>query len=265
MKLFGMRAADYMRAASDDDRRYLLYNPIMKMKVTSQGEKVVGLLHDVIAAKGFEQDTYFEMAIRDIGMLPKLEGTVHVNMALIVKFIQNYFFQPVDHVPVPQRDEVGNDAYLFEQASGGLGSIRFPDYGLAYDGISTPNVDLFKEQVDAFRATLIKAPPSAAQAKNMDFMLAAGELFTLAAYAQLILESAKNNAVEDELLDEIFECLNRDFSEYALNMVLSQDLSEAQEASFNAMIRKPVRDEARSERVWTQRVYPLKDAYVMND
>ncbi|MDQ3230662.1 MAG: acyl-CoA dehydrogenase, partial [Pseudobdellovibrionaceae bacterium] len=81
MKLYGLRACDYMRVASPEDRRYLLFNPIMKMKVTSQGEKVVGMLHDIIAAKGFEQDTYFEMAIRDIGMLPKLEGTTHVNMA----------------------------------------------------------------------------------------------------------------------------------------------------------------------------------------
>ncbi len=98
MKLFTSRAADYLRAASDDDRRYLLYNPIVKMKVTTQGEEVVELLWDVIAAKGFEQSTYFEMAIRDIGMLPKLEGTEHVNMALIIKFVRNYFFDP-GHLP----------------------------------------------------------------------------------------------------------------------------------------------------------------------
>ena len=54
------------------------------------------MLHDIIAAKGFEQDTYFEMAIRDIGMLPKLEGTTHVNMVLIIKFIKNYFFDKAD-------------------------------------------------------------------------------------------------------------------------------------------------------------------------
>ncbi len=32
---------------------------------------------------------YFEMAARDIRALPKLEGTVHVNMALIIKFMGN--------------------------------------------------------------------------------------------------------------------------------------------------------------------------------
>jgi len=81
MKLFALRAGDYMRAASPDDRRYLLYNPTVKMKVTTQGEEVINLLWDVIAAKGFEKDMYFAMAARDIRALPKLEGTVHVNIA----------------------------------------------------------------------------------------------------------------------------------------------------------------------------------------
>ena len=76
MKLFGERAIDYMRAAGPEDRRFLLYNPITKMKVTTEGERVIDLLWDVIAAKGFEKDMYFEMAARDIRALPKLEGTV---------------------------------------------------------------------------------------------------------------------------------------------------------------------------------------------
>ncbi|MDP2559428.1 acyl-CoA dehydrogenase family protein [Photobacterium damselae subsp. piscicida] len=39
MKLFSERACDYMRSASQDDCRYLLFNPMVKMKVTSQGRK----------------------------------------------------------------------------------------------------------------------------------------------------------------------------------------------------------------------------------
>jgi acyl-CoA dehydrogenase len=49
MKLLALRAADYMRSASPADRRYLLYNPLVKMNVTTQGEEVVNLLLDVIA------------------------------------------------------------------------------------------------------------------------------------------------------------------------------------------------------------------------
>jgi acyl-CoA dehydrogenase len=84
MKLFSQRATDYMRSASAQDRRYLLYNPITKMKVPTQGEEVINLLWDVIAARGFEKDVYFELAAQDIRSLPKLEGTVHVYMALII-------------------------------------------------------------------------------------------------------------------------------------------------------------------------------------
>jgi acyl-CoA dehydrogenase len=105
MKLFSQRATDYMRSASAQDRRYLLYNPITKMKVPTQGEEVINLLWDVIAARGFEKDVYFELAAQDIRSLPKLEGTVHVNMALIIKFMANYFFNPGQFPEIPKRDD----------------------------------------------------------------------------------------------------------------------------------------------------------------
>ncbi len=109
-----------------------------------EGEKIIGLLHEVIAAKGFEQDTYFEMAIRDIGMLPKLEGTTHVNMALIVKFLQNFMFKPKEYPEVPRRDDPANDSFLFNQGPAkGLGSIQFNDYRKAYEGIKSNNLEVF--------------------------------------------------------------------------------------------------------------------------
>src|SRR5918994_2245328 len=103
MKLFGDRAIDYFREAGPEDRRYLLFNPITKMKVTTEGERVIDHLWDVIAARGFEEDTFFEMAARDIRALPKLEGTVHVNMALVLKFTASYLFNPGEFAPVPVR------------------------------------------------------------------------------------------------------------------------------------------------------------------
>ena len=57
MKLFSDRSIDYFRSASREDRRYLLFNPVTKSKVTSEGEVVVTLLQDVLAAKSFEKDT----------------------------------------------------------------------------------------------------------------------------------------------------------------------------------------------------------------
>ncbi|WP_370463380.1 hypothetical protein ACN26Y_24755 [Micromonospora sp. WMMD558] len=68
MKLFSDRAVDYFRSAGPDDRRYLPFNPMTKMKVTTEGEKVIDLLWDVIAAKGFEADNSRHRAHRpDLG------------------------------------------------------------------------------------------------------------------------------------------------------------------------------------------------------
>jgi len=264
MKLFGLRAADYMRAASDQDRRYLLFNPIVKMKVTGQGEKIVGMLHEIIAARGYEQkETYFEMAIREIGMLPRLEGTEHVNMALIVKFIRNYLFAAEDFAEVPRRSEAANDDYLFRQHTGKLGTVTFADYRRCYRGWDLPNVAIFREQVELYRQMLVEAPLSRAQQKNMDYLLAGGELFTNIAYAQLILENGRIYGVDDDVMDQIFDFLVRDFSIAALRMVLDHDNSAEQEASFRQMLRKPVLDRERSARVWEGQVWALKDQYEM--
>lgn len=265
MKLVAFRAADYLRAASDDDRRYLLFNPIVKMKVTGQGEKVVALLHEIIAAKGYEQDTYFEMAIRDIGMLPKLEGTEHVNMALIIKFVKNYFFGPVTYPEVGKMMEAGDDTYLFRQQTGGLGKIRFADYRLAYEEVSSANVALFREQVELLRRLLLEAPPTAAQSADIDYMLAAGELFTLAVYAQLILEHARLDATDPAVIEQIFTFMIQDFSRYALQMVLAHTNSPEQEALYRQMLKKPIIDDKAFAEVWQNQVYCLRDSYVMNN
>ena len=162
MKLFALRAADYMRVASPEDRRYLLYNPMVKMKVTTQGEDVMNLMWDVIAAKGFEKDMFFEQAAVDIRALPKLEGTVHVNIALIVKFMANYFFAPADYTEVAQQSQAANDDFLFDQGpTKGLGKIRFHDYNIAYSSRDTPNLKVFREQIAAFK----EMPPRRTKAK----------------------------------------------------------------------------------------------------
>ena len=215
MKLFALRAADYMRVASREDRRYLLYNPMVKMKVTSQGEDVMNLLWDAIAARGFEKDTYFGQAAVDIRALPKLEGTVHVNIALIVKFMANYFFNPGEFPELPRQNQPANDDFLFHQGgAGGLGQIRFHDYRLGFERFAhIPNVARFAEQADAFRELLANDPPGPEQMKDVDFLLAGGNVFALVVYAQLILENAPIYEIEDDLLGEIFDFMVRDMSQ----------------------------------------------------
>jgi acyl-CoA dehydrogenase len=264
MKLFALRAADYMRAASPDDRRYLLYNPTVKMKVTTQGEEVINLLWDVIAAKGFEKDMYFEMAARDIRALPKLEGTVHVNIALIVKFMANYFFMPGEYPPVLTRSEAANDDFLFHQGPAkGLGKIQFHDYNLAYALYDLPNIRIFREQIETLKTFLATATPSEVQQKDTDFLLALGELFTLVVYGQLILENARLYQVDDDTVDQIFDFMVRDFSKYALQLYSKPSATSQQMDLCLKMLRKPIVDMARFGRVWQNSVFSLRDAYEM--
>lgn len=266
MKLFAYRAADYMRSASAKDRRYLLYNPMVKMKVTTQGEEVINLLWDIIAAKGFEKDMYFEIAVRDIRALPKLEGTVHVNMALVVKFMANYFFNPSEFPEIPKRDDNANDAFLFNQGlTKGLSRIRFHDYNIAYNGLDLPNIALFKEQIAVFKEFLLTATPNKEQIKDIDFLLNLGELFSLVAYGQLIIENAKIYKVDDDIIDQIFDVMIRDFSKFALQVYSKTISTSLQMELCLKMIRKPVVNAERFERVWNNYVYALKDTYKMSD
>jgi acyl-CoA dehydrogenase len=265
MKLFALRASDYMRSASAEDRRYLLYNPMVKMKVTTQGEEVINLLWDIMAAKGFEKDQYFSVAAIDIRALPKLEGTVHVNMALIIKFMANYFFNPAKFPEISERIDPVNDDFLFSQgATKGLGKIQFHDYNIAYTSVDLANVKIFREQIDVFKEFMVQAIPDEEQSKDIDFLLIIGELFTLVAYGQLVIENAKNKNIEDDLLDQIFDFMVRDFSKFALQLYSKTSSTEKQMELCLRMVKKAAVDTHRFNRIWDTYVISEKGAYEMN-
>lgn len=267
MKLFGLRATDYMRAASAEDKRYLLYNPIMKMKVSLQGEEVHEMLWDIIAAKGFEKNTYFSQAVVELRGFPKLEGTRHVNMALIAKLVPNYFFNPKEYPEVPRLNGPEDDTYLFKQGkTRGYGKIQFHDYNIAYNSVDLPNVNVFKEQIKAYKDFLMASGMELGNQmlNDFDFLLAVGEIFTLVAYGQLIIESAKIEGISDDLLDMIFNVFVRDFSRYAMDIQHKSAATEAQKAACVAMMKTPVQDAEKFERVLASEVYSLVDAYTMN-
>jgi len=266
MRLFAARAKDYMRSASLQDRRYLLFNPMVKMKVTTQGEEVINLLWDVIAAKGFEKDMHFEQATQEIRALPKLEGTVHVNMALIIKFMANYFFAPADYPEIPKRIDAIDDDFLFAQGpTRGLREIKFHDYNIAYNSVDLPNVNIFKSQIKLLKDFLVKARPTKEQEGDIDFLLILGELFTLVVYGQLIIENAKIENLEDEILEQIFDFMIRDFSKFALQIYSKTSSTENQMKICMEMIKKPVINTERFQNVWQNYVKTLNNTYKMND
>ena len=265
MKLFALRAVDYMRCAGPEDRRYLLFTPMVKMKVTTQGEEVINGLWDVIAARGFEKDMYFEMAARDIRALPKLEGTVHVNMALIIKFMANYFFKPGTYPDIPRQTEAKNDDFLFRQGpTKGLGKTRFHDYRKIYGAVNLPNVQIFKKQIRLLKIFLVAGKPNSEQTKDFDFLLNLGELFTLVVYGQLILENMQLLGIDQRVIDQIFDVMIRDFSKFAMQLYTKPSATFVQQKLLRRMMKRPVVDRERVEAVWETYVYAMKGEYAMN-
>lgn len=262
MKLYALRAVDYFRSSSEEDRRYLLFNPIQKMKVTKQGMEVIDMLLDIVAAKGFEQDTYMELAIRDIGMIPRLEGTTHVNMALVIKFIENYFFHHEDYPEIPTRRDAQDDSNLFKQTTGKLARIKFPDYRNCYRGVDLPNVTRFLEQVELFREMLYKAPPTEEQQKDTNYMLHLGELFTMVVYAQLVLENAKLYQLNDDVIDYMFKFMISDFAQFALGHLSKFENTSKQVEYLEKMLNRPIMNKNQLDKIWHEQVLPLKDQYV---
>jgi acyl-CoA dehydrogenase len=264
MKLFADRAIDYFRSASRDDRRYLLFNPVTKSKVTSEGEVVVTLLQDVLAAKSFEKNTYFSEVARLIGCLPRLEGTVHVNVAQILKFMPNYMFNPAEYPEIGTRDDPADDVFFWEQGPArGASKVQFADWAPVYESaLNIPNVARFYEQVGAFKEFLSTAAPDADQQSDLDFVLVVGHLFTLVVYGQLILEQARLLGLDDDVVDQIFDFQIRDFSAYAIALHGKPSSSQAQQEWALSAVRKPVVDKGRFDRVWEQ-VRAYDGAYEM--
>ncbi|NLE82085.1 MAG: acyl-CoA dehydrogenase, partial [Rhodococcus sp.] len=254
MKLFSTRAIDYFRSASLDDRRYLLFNPVTKSKVTSEGEKLVTLLQDVLAAKSFEKDNYFSQVARMIGTMPRLEGTVHVNVAQIIKFMPNYLFNPAEYPEIGTRNDATDDEFFWNQGPArGAAKVQFADWTKVYEKYTDiPNVAVFYEQARALKELLSTAAPDESQQKDLDFMLDIGHLFSLVVYGQLILEQAELTGLDRELVDQIFDFQVRDFSAYAVSLHGKKSSTDAQQQWALGAIRKPVVDADRFDRVWQQ-------------
>ncbi len=233
MKIFTERAFDVMRSARQNDRRYLLTNPMIKMKVTLEGERVIDALWDIIAAKGFEKSMFFDAATRDIRALPKLEGTVHVNMALVTKFMKNYFSSTVSMPEITPQRSPAHDAYLFTQGpTKGLKDIRF-DARPAWN--KSPNAAVFEHQVAAFKRFILIT--------HQDNLLKVGDLFSLIVYKDLLIG-------DSDTLDALYGYLVDDFSHKALALAHMPGIRTLEKLLIWPMIRCPIHDAARDSRIY---------------
>ena len=199
-----------------------------------------------------------------IGCLPRLEGTVHVNVGLVLKFMPNYMLNPREYPAIPTRNDANDDTFFWNQGpTRGAGAVQFADWTTVYEEYARiPNVARFYEQAQAFRELLLTAAPDADQAGDLDFLLNVGHLFSLIVYGQLILEQAGLTDLDDDIVGEIFGFQINDFNSYAIALQGKPSSTRAQQDWALRAIRKPVADAARFDRIW-ERVRAYDGAYEM--
>ena len=195
MKLFAYRAVDYLHAARADDRRYLLFASVQKARVSSEGVKVMALLSECIGARGFEADTYFESALRDVPLVPVLEGSTHINHQTVAQFLRGYFAPPAsDALASPPSlaalgTGAGENPYLMETLANDGHLVRFAHCLAAYRPLRTiPNVMSFVGQIRAFRLFMRRGVPVQDLKQDAEVVIALGKCLSIIAYAQLVAE-----------------------------------------------------------------------------
>ncbi|HZN66599.1 MAG TPA: acyl-CoA dehydrogenase family protein [Tepidisphaeraceae bacterium] len=244
MKLYAYRALDYVHAGSAEDRRYLLFCAVQKAKVSTEGTKVIGLLSECVGAKGFESDTYFEMALRDAQLIPGLEGSTHVNFRMTAEFIGRYFSNPDAHLPAPRSlvaGEVrrGENPYLMEARTGAVNAVAFPHFLAAYKPLlAGRNVRTFARQCRAFRLFVTRNPPKSA-APDLATSIGLGQCLATIAYGQLIAENAARLRVPADLVSAVFHGLVNDLSASALSLASMAQTDSAGRTLLRRMVAVP--------------------------
>ena len=223
MKLYAYRALDYVHAAHGNDRRYLLFAAVQKAKVSTEGTKVMGLLSECVGAKGFESDTYFEMALRDAQLIPGLEGSTHVNLRLTAEFIDRYFADPDPHLQEPcslitGEAVAGENSYLMEARTGAVNTVSFPHFLTAYRPLlGVCNVRKFSRQCKVFRHFFSRYRHKVAAA-DLATSVALGHCMATIAFGQVVAENAARLLVPSALVSAVFHSLVIDLSTSALSL-----------------------------------------------
>jgi acyl-CoA dehydrogenase len=245
MKLYAYRALDYLQAACDSDRRYLLFNAVQKARVSTEGVKMLGLLSECIGARGVEAETYFEMALRDAQLIPGLEGSTHINFGLTAQFVDIYFAEPGQEGSSPpslmlHETAAEENPYWMETRDRNARTSRFAHFLRAYEHLQAiANVRLFTEQVRAFRRFVADSAGALEPTADAGVAIALGKCLSTCAYAQLVAETCAAIAVAPALISVIFHGLVEDLSAEALKLSAMFSPDSAQRVLLEQVSRIP--------------------------
>jgi acyl-CoA dehydrogenase len=245
MRLFAYRALDYLQAASDDDRRFLLFNAVQKAKVSTQGVEVMNLLSECIGARGFEADTYFEGALREAPMIPSLEGSTHINLRLTCQFMNSYFAASRADLVSPPSLLLGEakpfeNLYWFAAKERNPKSVVFSDYRRAFEPLRPiANVRALLKQCDTFRRFVGTGLQQRNDNTDAAILIAIGRCFSTIVYAQLIAEMCNKAQVPFPIVSVMFSGFIEDLSAGALKLAAFFVPGSRQRNALKKVIRIP--------------------------
>jgi acyl-CoA dehydrogenase len=205
----------------------------------------MALLQECIGARGFESDTYFEMALRDALLIPSLEGSMHINLGLAAGFIPRYFDRNDSSIGEPLSLIAGEvvsreNAYLMEARTGAIHSIAFRPYLDAYrDLMAFPNVTSFTRQVDAFRDVTRRIKVQSNDPTDSKVTMIVGQCFATIAFGQLVAENLTRLEMQREMTSAIFHGLVEDLSSLALQLAALPHFDEATRDRIRQMLEIP--------------------------
>jgi acyl-CoA dehydrogenase len=245
MKLYAYRALDYLQVAGAEDRRYLLFNAVQKAKVSTEGVKVMGLLSECVGARGFEAETYFEQAFRDVQLIPGLEGSTHINFGLTAQFTDAYFTTPGWEGPAPEsvilrQADPDENPYWMGTHDRNTKTVRFAPFLNAYKPVRfVPNVASFMVQVKAFALFVAGGVSTWNPAADTGLLIALGKCFSAIAYAQLVAENCLEVKVAPSTVSVIFQALIEDLNGSALKLLAMFPPGSAQRSLLKRVVRIP--------------------------
>ena len=245
MKLYAYRALDYVHAASEQERRYQLFCAVQKARVSTEGVKVMALLSECIGAKGFEADTYCEMALRDAALFPGLEGSMHINLGLAVQFLPRYFKRTLAPLARPPsllagETESRENPYLMAARTGGTHAIEFAWFIDAYRPfVGVPAVAMFVRQAAAFRRFVQEEAKQSRDKSALQLSLAIGQCMATIAYGQLIAENAAALRIPAQIVSVIFGILVTDLAGSAMQLAALPEFDAPRRERIAALLEIP--------------------------
>jgi len=113
---------------------------------------------------------------------------------------------------------------------------------------------------------LDEAGPDKAQDMDPSWSLPLGEMFSIVVYGQLILEQAKIDGLDSDILNQIFDFMVRDFAHFALQIYGNHSSREEQRKyCTKIMLIKAVANPEQYNNVWEKYVSVLNGEYKMNE